>query len=616
MSQVKQVKDSVNIVDVIGERLELSRSGTNLKAVCPFHSEKTPSFFVSEVLQRYKCFGCGESGDVISFLEKYEGMSFKEALQYLAERVGIILTEFRHSPEDEQRERIISLLDLAMEYYHYLLTHHQSGKGAREYLKKRGITKESIKVFQLGYSLSSWDGLISFLHKKKKYSLKDIQAAGLIIQSRGSRYYDRFRNRIIFPLTNHRGQIVGFSGRTLDAKAKEAKYINTPETLVYHKSELLYGFSHLYQPIRQAEEVIIAEGEMDVISSAQAHVNNIVAIKGSALTREQMQLLRRVVQRVLLSFDMDQAGVEATKRAVTLAKEFNVELRVVKMPQDSGKSAKDPDELARSDPKAWRTVVSNSVSVYEFFLQQAIAQFDQTKPEGKRKIIDELAPIFTQITHEVEKDYYVKKLAAILQVSDSVVKKDFASYIDRKKIGSKKRSVSATKKKKQNSDQQLTKDRRHKLEEYLLFLLFRYTECKDSTKKNESIITISQNLKQITFVTPGLKQILYRIEEWQGEFTLDRFVSSLPSDLQQLVSDCYLHPTYLSLLGKLNWDKEWSQTRQDLLHLSVENEIQQITKRLDELDEKRSKTPQDEAEQTKLLQHIVELKHALKGHSP
>ncbi len=599
MSQIKQIKDAIDIVQVIGERVELKRSGTNLKGLCPFHSEKSPSFFVSDQLQRYRCFGCGESGDVFNFLEKYEGMSFSEALHYLADQAGITIEEYKASPQDELRDRVLEILSLTKDYYHYLLTEHKAGEMGRDYLKQRGINSESIKIFQLGFALPGWDGLIKYLHKKKKYNLSDIEAAGLIIRGKNGGYYDRFRGRLIFPLTNHRGQVVGFSGRSLEKDVKSAKYINSPETIVYHKSELLYGFSQLYQHIRKAEEVILAEGEMDVISSAQAHVNNIVAIKGSALTREQLQLLRRTVNKILLSLDMDSAGIEATKRAITLAKEFNIELRVLQLPKEDDKPAKDPDDLARENPKAWREVAKSSISVYEFFLQNAVTLNDQSTPEGKRKIIDELAPIFGEIQHEVESDFYIKKLATILAVKDEVVRRDIIRFKDKSKLSSRKVG------KLDSSEQQVAsskqKNRREKLEEYLLFLFFRGSS-------EQAVGSRSNQLLAISFQTVGFSQIIDAIGKWRGDFDLAKFTSTLPGDLQQIVSDVYLHPQYVEIVDEIDFAEEWRNTFGELKKMSAGDEIKEIAKELDKLDELREKTPEQEDRQAELLQRIVLLK--------
>lgn len=595
MSQIKQVKDASDIIQIIGERVPLTKSGANLKAPCPFHSEKTPSFFVSEVLQRYKCFGCGETGDVFTFLQKYEGMSFIESLRYLADREGITLADFRASPEDELRDRLLSILDLTKSYYYYLLTEHEAGQTAREYLKKRGINNESVKVFQIGYSLPNWEGLISYLHDKKKYSFSDIEKAGLIIRGRGDRFYDRFRGRLMFPLTNHRGQVVGFSGRVLDPTVKEAKYINSPETLLYHKSELLFGFSNLYQEIKKADEVVVTEGELDCISSTQAHVNNVVAIKGSALTRDQVQLLRRAVSRVLLSLDMDEAGIEATKRAIQIIKEFDLELRVIQIP-----GGKDPDELAQKEPAQWREAVKSSISVYEFFLRLALTKFKPAEPEGKRKIIDFLAPIFGHITHEVERDYYVKKLAKALEVTDEVVKKDILTFKDKGKL-----SIVGSDATKKTTAVKTTKTRKERIEEYLLFLLFR--------SQPDQVLQLGKELQNYDWTIVGANQLINFLLKADSSFNLTDFAKSLPSDLQQLVSDMYLHPEYTSMLETLKIEQEWKKTLVELTDVTVTQEIDQITQELEKLDRKREKTAAEEASQAELLQRIVILKRKTKA---
>lgn len=419
MSQIQQVKELSDILEVIGSRIELKRAGVHLKGLCPFHGEKTPSFFVNESFQRYKCYGCGESGDVFEFLEKYEGMSFYEALKYLAEAAGITLEHTRPDPQEKHREAVLSVLQLSSEYYQYILTQHRAGSQARDYLKQRGISSESLKLFGIGAAPDGWEHLHRYLTKKKKIDPEVMAAAGLSSTGKHGRSYDRFRNRLMFPLKDHRGRIVGFSGRTLDPDAKEAKYINSPETVVYHKSKLLYGYAELRQSIRTAGEVVVVEGELDVISSVQAHVSNVVAIKGSALTADQAKLLRRVVGRVILALDIDAAGLEATKKAIPILNEAGLDLRVAQLA-----GGKDPDELARHDPKQWREMVKKTQTVYDFFIDTALQKHDQSTPAGKRAIMRELAPILAEVPHAVEREHYIKRLAQALAVKERSVEAD------------------------------------------------------------------------------------------------------------------------------------------------------------------------------------------------
>lgn len=602
MSQIKIIKDASDIVSVIGSRIELQRAGASWKANCPFHGEKSPSFFVNEVMQRYKCFGCGESGDVINFLEKYDGMTFAEALQTLADQAGIKLEKFVKSDQDQDREKLLEILDLARQYYVYLLAKHDAGQVGRDYLKERGINSESIKLFQLGYSLDKWDGLVNYLHKKKKYNLNLIERAGLIIGKSG-RYYDRFRGRLMFPLKNHRGQVIGFSGRVLEKDVKEAKYINSPETELYHKSEMLFGFSELYQAIRKKKEVVVCEGEFDVISSTQAHVNNVVAVKGSVLTAEHVKLITRAAGKVILALDRDSAGIEATKRAITIAKGSGLELRVANLEgvSEDNSELKDPDDIARSDPKAWREAVKSSVSVYEFLLQVAIKKFDPTTPEGKREIIDDLANVFSQIHHSVEKDFYVKKLAAILEVRKELVEDDLKKTIMAKKQGVVRRDVVPPSE--EYPGYSSKKPRKittlEKIEKYLIFLLLNF-KIQELRNKALEIINFTFSVNEVN--------IFLRILVDSKKNTLKDIMADLPDDIKVNISDIYLNPKYLKHVDDLNVMEEWATILKRYKREMVKSKVKKITKELDELGNKNQLNDDDEMKQLKLLQKIVELK--------
>lgn len=593
MSQIQEVKQASDIIQVIGERIELKRSGTNFRGLCPFHSEKSPSFFVSEVLQRYKCFGCGESGDAFTFLEKYEGMTFAEALRYLADQTGITLQEFHRTQADDEHDQLLAVLNLAKEYYHYLLTEHEVGQVARDYLKSRGITKESITLFQLGYSMPSWDGLVKYLHHKKKYPLELLEKAGLVVQSKG-RYYDRFRGRLMFPLRNHRGQVVGVSGRVLEADVKEAKYINSPETALYHKSKMLFGLSELFQEIRKKREVIVVEGEFDVISSAQAHVNWVVAVKGSALTTDQVKLLERVADRVLLCLDTDSAGVEATKRAIQVLKDSRLELRILTVPE-----GKDPDELARKDPKAWREASKTSVSSYAFLIDMALKTHDPQTPEGKREIIKEVGAIVSGIEHAVERDFYIKKLAQSLEVKETVIREDLTRM-------SSKRLTLRDKDDKKTTNTEIGSrniiSKREKLERYLLFLWL-HDPILFEQKKSE--------VAGLTWQTTGLNQLIALLLPISLD-QLQAVAKTLPEDQQQLLFDIYLDPEYLALLESIEIAVEWLRPWQELHSTTVKDQVTKITQELDQLDSKAELTIEEEQRQQELLKEIVKLKSKVK----
>ena len=576
MSQVQQIKEATDIVQLIGERIKLTRSGSSYKALCPFHSEKSPSFFASEQLQRYRCFGCGETGDVLDFLQKYDGMTFAEALQYLSERTGIKLQEFQRSPEDDLRERLLEILHLAKEYYHYVLVSHRVGKKAQQYLKDRKISAASIELFQLGYAQSGWDGLIKYLHKKKKYSLQDIQQSGLILRGTGGQYYDRFRGRVMFPLKDHRGRVVGFSGRLLKSDPKEAKYINTPETLVYHKSQLLYGYKELFAEIKKKEAVIVVEGEFDVISSAQVHVNHIVAIKGSALTREQVKVLARAAQKIMLCLDADEAGAEATRRAIEVVGETDVELRVIDL-STLEKGEKDVDELARTNSQAWCDLAETSVSVYEFLLHLSLRHHDPATPEGKREIVKAVGPIFGQIPHAVERDFYLKKLAETLEVSLEVLMQDIVRLSRRASTG---RAIEAT------PIQEVLTGRREKLEKYALFLLF---DVKEFTEK-------LAELQQIPLKTAGFVQILetFIAKKPSGKADLRVLTAGLGEDLKQILFDVIYAPEFLAMQKGIQAEKEWLQTLTTLKKEIAREEIELLQAEMAKLEQKAKRTEKEE----------------------
>lgn len=591
MSQIQQVKEASNIIEIINERVPLARSGANFRACCPFHSEKTPSFFVSEALQRYRCFGCGASGDVLGFLEQYESMTFAEALQYLAERANITLQDFQRSAVDDERDRLLEILNLAKEYYHYVLTDHEAGEKARAYLKQRRVASQSVKIFQIGFALPSWDGLIKYLHGKKKYALSDMEKAGLIIKGKTGRYYDRFRDRVIFPLKNHRGQVMGFSGRTLSADVKEAKYINSPETALYHKSEMLFGLSELSQAIRLKKKVLVVEGEFDVVSSAQAHVNHIVAIKGSALTEQQAKLLERYVEQVILALDADEAGINATLKAIEVVQKHNLELRVIDFAAKERASQKDPDEIARESPKLWRELSEQTVSVYEFLLQAATRKYSATTPEGKRQIIDFLAPIYGVITHEVEQDYYIQKLATAIETNVELVRKD----IQRFRYGVRQNQIRKADPARSSASATPASSRREQLEQALLALCLNDAETRAIRAKQ---------LLQLDFKMSASQAILSRLAVASRSADFKALTADWPADLVAIVFDLMYDP---HAAWKQSKEADWSFLYNQLKQEIMQTQLQDLNKQIAQLDAQAERTQEQEKKLASLLQQIVVL---------
>ena len=595
MSQIKEVKDATNIVEIVAEKIKLENSGANYRACCPFHSEKTPSFFVNPGLQRYRCFGCGANGDVLDFLQNFEGITFYEALKTLADRAGIQLKEFQKSQDDEEREKLLEIMSFAKEYYHFLLTKHEVGQIGRDYLQNRDITNESIKIFQLGFATNAWDSLLKYLHHKKKFPLDLIEKTGLIIKGRNGGYYDRFRERLIFPLKNHRGQVVGFSGRLLSQSPKEAKYINSPETLLYHKSKMLYGYSELFREIKKKEQVVVVEGEFDMISSTQAHVNHVVAIKGSALTTDQVNLLSRVAKTIILSLDADEAGIKATERAIEIVKAKGIDLRVIDLKHldflKEEDKIKDPDDLAREKPKVWRQAVESAVSVYEFLFNHAIESHDPKTADGKRKIINRLAPILETIDHSVEKEFYLQKLSIVLNVKESLLKEDI------KKFGQKKSLLSQAKTADESVVASTLKSYQERNEEYMLFLLFSFPA--------ELIKEKAAALSDFEFKSSGFKEILKQLLLVKNNFNLQSFSTNLAEDLKKILMDVLLNPENEKNLQENDLEKEWQAVLSTVKKESLRREIMLINEEISQLDSSLKRTEEEEKRLDKLLTQIV-----------
>ena len=567
MSQIQDVKAANDIVTIVGERVSLKPAGTYLKGLCPFHSEKSPSFFVSPTLQRYKCYGCGEGGDVISFLEKFDNLTFYEALQTLAERAGITLTSELQTGEDKMRSEMLTALGLARDYYHYLLTEHKTGEKARQYLKDRGITAQSIKVFQMGYSLPNWDGLIKFLHGKKKLPLPVLEKTGLIIAGKYGRQYDRFRDRIMFPLKDSRGLVVGFSGRLLSPEAKEAKYVNSPETSLYHKSKLLFGYAELKREIAKKRQVVVVEGEFDVISSTQAEVNQVVAIKGSALTHDHGQLLARLADTVILSLDTDSAGIQATKKSIQVLKPFDIELRIAQLP-----SGKDPDELAQRDPKSWRTAVKRHISAYEFLINAAVKDQSLDSPRIKRTIIKQLAPVLWNIDSQVEKEFYVQKLADLLVVDLQVVMTDIKTFAQHPQANIAPGRIST-----QEHPESSKITRPDQLARYLVFLLLQVTGSQLG-----NYLTWLQTQSDLGLPSL-LHQLLTAVNFGQTSADWSQLPKSMPADLLQTLMDVAAEPEFVQALSVSTVAKEWDRASGELIKDLKQLRREAVKKELDKL---------------------------------
>jgi DNA primase len=413
MNDVDLVKQKIDIVSFIKEYATIVPAGSNFKTRCPFHQEKTPSFMISPERQSWHCFGCGLGGDVISFLEKIENLTFVEALRKLADRVGVKLSGPSQGPSGLVT-KMFDALKFANEFYQAQLN-SPTGKEAREYLLARGLNEETIREFGLGWSPAGWDNLIKTL-LIKNYSLRELQQIGLASTTADGRGMDRFRERIMFPIADIHGSVVGFGGRILLEKESAPKYLNSPQTPLYNKSEVLYRLNSSRQEIKRLDYVILVEGYMDAIGVWQAGTKNVVAICGTALTSNQVQMLKRYTNNVMIAFDADAAGQRANLRGIDLLWLAGLNVKVIVIPK-----GKDPDELARKDPEAWRLAIKNAKSYMDYAAELIFSQFDLTKLEQKKAAATKLVALLGYLNDPVERDHYLRLYAARLGSTEAAL---------------------------------------------------------------------------------------------------------------------------------------------------------------------------------------------------
>lgn len=422
-SQIEEIKSRISIEDIVSRYVRLKPSGKNLFGLCPFHKEDTPSFSVNPELDIYKCFGCGEGGDIFSFLQKIENVEFNEALEQLAEEAGIQLKIQKQSPEQTQKFlRIKEVQKLSTGFYHKILKEHKLGDKGQKYLKDRKISDKAIEQFQIGYSPSSRTRklLVNTL-TKKGYTEQELIDYGLAIR-RDKNVLDKFTDRIVFPIFDKRGNPVAFSGRVLDSNSKRPKYLNSPETLIFQKRRNLFGFHQAKQAIRKQGYTILVEGQTDVISSWQVGVKNIVAPLGTGLTDDQLEMLKKVSPEIILAFDTDKAGIIAIMRAATIALKKGMTVYAAKI-----KYGKDADECIKKDPNLWNETIEERVPVITFFLDLIIEKYDPRNLDGKKALITKIAPLMKIITDQVTKEHHIKEISELTNVGIDILRETFSS---------------------------------------------------------------------------------------------------------------------------------------------------------------------------------------------
>ena len=513
-SHVDQIKSRLSISDVVESYLKLTKAGVNFKAVCPFHNEKTPSFFVSPGRESFHCFGCERSGDIFTFVMEIEGVGFPEALRILALKAGVELDPVKDSYKDE-RLTASKILEESKKFYE---TELKKNPEVIEYLKSREMKGETAKLFGVGFAPDGWRNLLGLL-RDKGYSDSEIEESGMLVHNEEKKsYYDRFRSRIMFPITSGAGQVIGFSGRIFGGEgsseeARGGKYINTPQTILYDKSKALYGFDKAKEEIRKKDFCVIVEGQMDVIMSYQGGVRNVVAVSGTALTEEHLRAIGRLTNNLVFSFDKDEAGFEASKRGIALAFREGFSVKVVVISQ-----GKDPADVVKEDEENWLTAVCNAEDFVVFYLDY-LKEKEKDEKILIQKVRELILPYLAESGNSMDIAFYVGRIRDVLQMTEEAIWTD----VKRLKDELKKPSSAYIREKKEKSPrapESLT--RQATLERRLLGLLLLEKNSEDEDLRNlvEAVIK-KRNFGGTGIDENAIKQYIFEAElAYSGSGTL------------------------------------------------------------------------------------------------
>jgi DNA primase len=544
MSTIDDIKQRLDIVDVISSYLKLEKAGRNFKALCPFHQEKTPSFFIFPDRQSWRCFGCGAGGDLFSFVMKKEGTDFGETLKTLADKAGVSLERKKEAIEGKSTDRLYQINEAAAQYFHDLLFHAPAAGGARDYvMKQRGLNSRTIDDFQIGFSPG--EGLKIHL-LERGYSEKELLSLRLLGEKDG-RTYDFFRHRLMFPIRDIKGRVVGFGARALDDSMP--KYLNSPQTVIFDKSSILYAIDRAKGAIKEKGLAVIVEGYMDVITAHQYGFTNVVASMGTSLTEKQIKVLKGLTRSFAFALDPDVAGDAATLRAIEVARrsleredlemptwlgttsKLRAEMKIIPLPR-----GKDPDKVIREDPQAWQQLVDNALPLMDHLLTVAASKADLTKPGEKSRASEQLLPLIAELEDDVQREFYLGKLASLLGVSDKTLV-GMAARLHRT------RSEKALKTETKPIAPAYSGD---KLEEYCLCLLLQHPELRDKAKELEPEYFERSENREIfiawrnTLDFDGLLDIIDNID--LQEHTKALCVRSLPpaegKDWEKALADC------------------------------------------------------------------------------
>lgn len=424
MNHADEIKSRLDIVDIISEYISLRPAGSNFRALCPFHNEKTPSFMVSPDKQIYHCFGCGKGGDLISFVMGMEGLDFVEALKSLAPRAGVIIDNQEFS-DNSQKNRLLQILEFSRKYYNYILTSEKGDrekiKSIKKYLNARGLSEEAISNWQIGYSLDNYDDLLNFL-KSKKFTDTEILSSGMSFKSEKGKHFNRFRDRVMFPINDINGRTVAFTAR-INPEIKDnnslGKYINSPQTEIYDKSRILFALDKARMPIKEKDVVILVEGQMDAISAHEAGFNNVCAVSGTALTVSQLNLIKRYTKNIILAFDQDSAGENATDRGISEALRMGFNLKIANL-----EKGKDPDDIIRENPDNFRKALESARDIMNYYLSKEFDGLDINNIRDKNLAVNKILTVINKLYNKVEQDFWLKELSQKSRVEEVFLREE------------------------------------------------------------------------------------------------------------------------------------------------------------------------------------------------
>ncbi len=533
MSAIDEVKQKTDIASVISQYLALKKAGRNLVGLCPFHGERNPSFFVYPEQQSWHCFGCNTGGDVFSFLMKKENLDFGEALRLLAQRAGVIIpTQPGRDEEKEERERLFKINEVAAQYFQKLLLNSPEGTKARNYVQSRGFTEKTVSEFQMGYSLNKWDGLKKHL-QERGYTADELVEVGLMVKSENGRTYDRFRDKLMFPIMDIKGHVIGFGARVLDDSLP--KYVNSPQTPAFDKSHNLYGINLAAAAVRQQDMAVIVEGYVDVITAHQNGFNNVIASMGTAVTEAQVSSLKRLSRNLVLALDADAAGEEAMLRVVSYENILESEIRVAILP-----AGKDPDDVIKEGADNWGKLLAGATPIVDYTINMLASKLDLSTARDKSLAVKELLPTIAEMRDKIRQAHYIQKLARLVSVGEHTIETELSrlkSSIDRQR-----KPIAQLKQEKYAYKSPLSRSSR--LEEYCIALLLQHPELKEFNKyptseyfansENREILLALQRFNDLSTLKENIDTAIHEHLDSLIKWELP------PNNIEQKYDDCIL----------------------------------------------------------------------------